>query len=206
MPSLACGRWRSLPRAVLLLCLTALTDAALAQSDLPLPPGTIIIGEIFRRNGTSVPQIETGAEANTYLEIGPPTEPFTPFKEALVVRTSAQTQYVRVYTEGVTNPIGSFLAGSNTIRGLDAKEIRDVLALPYLPDSLTIVLVPAGTCMIVGEGAPVMGNFPANPPSIPTPGPWGHGGVPQERLSASRPSPAATIRNSCRPTISSVCS
>ena len=57
-----------------------------------------------------------------------------------------------------------------------------MLALPNLPDSLTIVQVPAGTCMIVGEAAPILGNFPANPPSIPTAGPWGKGGVPQERL------------------------
>ena len=98
------------------------------------------------------------------------------------MRTSVPTQFVRVYTDGVTNPVGSFMAGSNTIRGLNARQIRDVLALPFLPDSLTIVLVPAGTCMIVGEAAPILGNFPANPPSIPTPGPWGHGGGPQERL------------------------
>lgn len=128
------------------LSLTALTDAALAQSDLPLPPGTIIIGEIFRRNGTSVPQIETGAEANTYLEIGPPTEPFTPFKEALVVRTSAQTQYVRVYTEGVTNPIGSFLAGSNTIRGLDARRSATFSRFPIFP-------IPSPSCWFRPEPA-----------------------------------------------------
>ena len=182
LPSFAHDRRRSLPRAVLLLCLAGLPDAALAQSDLPIPPGEIITGPVFRRNGTFVPMIDTGADANTYLEVGPPTEPFTPFKDALVVRTSAQTQYVRVYTDGVTNPVGSFLAGSNTIRGLNAEQIRDVLALPYLPDSLTIVLVPAGTCMIVGEAAPILGHFPANPPSIPTPGPWGQGGVAQERL------------------------
>ncbi len=153
-----------------------------ATSDLPVPPGQIIAGPIFRRDGTFVPEIDIGADANTYLNIGPPTEPFTPSADAFVVRTSVQTQFVRVYTNGVTSPIGSFLAGSNTIRGLDAAQIRDVLALPFLPDSLTIVQVPAGTCMIVGQAAPILGTFPANPPSIPTPGPWGHGGVPQERL------------------------
>src|SRR5262245_9275968 len=189
MPKLAGVGLRALIRASLFICLIAIADAAVAQSELPLPPGKIITGEIFRRNGTSVPEIVTGADANDYVQIGPPTEPFTPFKEALVVRTSVVTQYVRVYTEGVTNPVGSFMAGSNTIRGLNTEQIRDVLALPYLPDHLTIILVPAGTCMIVGEAAPILGNFPANPPNIPTPGPWGRGGVAQERLIGVTPEP-----------------
>ena len=126
----------------------------------------IISGPIFRRNGTFVPEIDTGANANSYLNIGPPTEPFTPPAQANVVRTSVPTQYVRAYTDGVTSPIGSFLAGSNAIRGLNAEQIRDVLALPYLPDSLPIVQVPVGTCMIVGQAAPILGNFPANPPTF----------------------------------------
>jgi len=153
-----------------------------ASSGLPLPPGDIITGPIFRRNGTTVPSISTGADANTYLNLSPPTESFTPSTPALVVRTTSPTQYVRAFTTGVTNAVGGFIAGSNTVRGLNAAQIRDVLALPYLPDSLTIVQVPAGTCMIVGQAAPIMGNFAANPPSIPTPGPWGHGGVIQEDL------------------------
>ena len=179
---LATLRRGTLLLASLFLLAMGLAEEALAQSDLPLPPGEIISGPIFRRNGTFVPEIDTGADANSYLNIGPPTEPFTPPAEANVVRTSVPTQYVRAYTDGVTSPIGSFLAGSNAIRGLNAEQIRDVLALPYLPDSLTIVQVPVGTCMIVGQAAPILGNFPANPPNIPTAGPWGKGGVQQERL------------------------
>jgi hypothetical protein len=180
---LVCLRRGCLLLASFLLLAMGLAGEALAQADdLPLPPGEIITGPVFRGNGTFVPSIETGANANSYLNIGPPTEPFTPPAPAVVVRTSAPTQYVRAYTDGVTSPIGRFLAGSNTIRGLNAEQVRDVLALPYLPDSLTIVLVPAGTCMIVGDAAPILGHFPANPPSIPTAGPWGKGGVPQERL------------------------
>ncbi len=153
-----------------------------ASSGLPLPPGDIITGPIFCRNGTTVPSISTGADANTYLNLSPPTESFTPSTPALVVRTTAPTQYVRAFAAGVTNAVGGFIAGSNAVRGLNAAQMRDVLALPYLPNSLTIVQVPAGTCMIVGQAAPIMGNFAANPPSIPTPGPWGHGGVIQEDL------------------------
>ncbi len=131
---LAILRRGTLLLASLFLLAMGLAEEALAQSDLPLPPGEIISGPIFRRNGTFVPEIDTGANANSYLNIGPPTEPFTPPAEANVVRTSVPTQYVRAYTDGVTSPIGSFLAGSNAIRGLNAEQIRDVLALPYLPE------------------------------------------------------------------------
>lgn len=180
---LACFRRGCLLLISLLLLAMGLADEALAQGDdLPLPPGEIVSGPIFRGNGTFVPFIETGANANTYLFSVPPTESFTPSEAARVVRTSVQTQYVRAYTDGVTSPVGRFLAGSNTIRGLNAEQVRDVLALPNLPDSLTIVQVPAGTCMIVGEAAPILGHFAANPPAIPTAGPWGRGGVAQERL------------------------
>ncbi len=179
---LACRRRRHLTLGgFVVLAAIGFSDLAQAQtasSGLPLPPGDIITGPIFRRDGTTVPSISTGADANAYLNLQPPTDSFTPSTPALVVRTTAPTQYVRVYTQGVTDPAGGFIAGSNAIRGLDAAQIRDVLALPYLPDSLTIVEVPAGTCMIVGQAAPILGNFAANPAlGIPTPGPWGHGGV-----------------------------
>lgn len=172
----------------LLLALAALSAgfAGPAQAadtqGLPLPPGDILFGPIFRSDGSFVPSITDGAGANTYLLIGPPTEPFTPSALTEVVRTSAPTQYVRFFTTGVTNPAGGFIVGSNEVRGLTAAQIRDRLALPFMPDSLTIALVPAGACMIVGKAGPILRHFPANPPNIPAPGPWGHGGVIQERL------------------------
>jgi outer membrane autotransporter protein len=170
---------------LILLAMIGLTDVAQAQTatvGLPLPPGDIITGPIFRRNGTSVPSISTGADANTYLSLAPPTESFTLSAPTVVIRTSVPTQYVRAFTAGVTNPVGGFIAGSNAVRGLNAAQIRDVLALPFQPDSLTIVQIPDSTCMIVGQAAPILGNFAANPPSIPTPGPWGRGGIIQEDL------------------------
>jgi len=180
------GRRGCLTRgSFVVLAMISLANVAQAQttsSSLPLPSGEIITGPVFRRNGTSVPLITTGTDANTYLNLGPPTESFTPSAPMVVIRTSASTQFVRVYTAGVTNAVGGFIVGSNAVRGLSAAQIRDVLALPYLPNSLTIVQVPAGTCVMVGQAAPILGNFAASPPSIPTPGPWGHGGVIQEYL------------------------
>ena len=85
--------------------------------------------------------------------------------------------YARVFTGGVTNPVGGFIVPSNLVRGMTAAQVRDFLALPYLPDSTTLVQVPAGTCVLYGTAAPITGSFPANPPAIPTPGPWGNGGA-----------------------------
>lgn len=71
--------------------LAALTLATAAQnaSGLPLPPGQIVSGPFAGSGGIVVPTITNGANANTFLNIGPPTEPFTPTGPALVVQTSA---------------------------------------------------------------------------------------------------------------------
>ncbi len=192
-------------RNYLLLCAALLLAAdfplsASAQSGwLPLPPGPIIAGTVFRRDGTSVPSIVDGSQANAYLY--QTTEPFSFAMAApsAVVRTSAPTQYVRFYSPvgaaatgnaGASQALGSFVATSNVVRGLTPAQIKDVLALPWEPEMITIVKVPAGTCILVGWGGPVLGSFPGVPgPSGYPPGPWGHGGPPQEYLIGTSPNP-----------------
>ena len=49
------------------------------------------------------------------------------------------------------------MADPGTIRGLTPAQIKDVLALPNLPSMITIVTVPAGTCVLVAQGAAVPG-------------------------------------------------
>ena len=168
-----------------LALLLAVTESAVAQQvvgGLLLPDGLVVTGQVFRRDGTSIASLTSGADANLYLNSVPPTQSFVNGAPAFAVLTSVPTQYVRVFTQGITNAAGGFVAPSAAIRGLSAAQIRDVLALPFLPDSVTIVQVPAGTCMIFGTAAPITGSFPANPPTIPTPGPWGNGGASQSLL------------------------
>ncbi|HSI01947.1 MAG TPA: autotransporter outer membrane beta-barrel domain-containing protein [Reyranella sp.] len=169
---------------VCLTLLLATTPAAAQQvvNGLLLPNGLVVTDEVYRRDGTSIPSLTTGADANLYLKSVPPTQSFVNGAPAFAVLTSEPTQYVRVFTQGITNAAGGFIAPANAIRGLAAAQVRDVLALPFLPDSITIVRVPAGTCIIFGTGAPITGNFPANPPAIPTAGPWGNGGASQGLL------------------------
>jgi outer membrane autotransporter protein len=164
-----------------LLCLWC-GPAWAAQGEVVLPPGTIIQGEVFRRDGTSLPSVTTGTDANTYVRTVPPTESFFRAAPATVVYTSQPDQLVRFYTEGVTGALGSFATRARDVRGLTPAQVRDVLALPYLPDRLTIVKVPVGTCVLNGVAGPILGQFAANPPAIPTPGPWGAGGVEQQYL------------------------
>lgn len=156
--------------------------AQFSQSSFPTPPGTLVTGPVFRGNGSFVPQITNGAEANAYINSTPPTAAFLAGAPAHVVLTTQPTQYVRVFTEGITAPNRAFIAGSSTIRGLTPTQIKDVLALPYLPTSVTIVQIPAGTCILTGTGAPVNGNFAAQPPAIPVAGPWGNGGTYQSYI------------------------
>lgn len=186
MPNL-CRRWWRHVRlgavfAAALSCEVGIKTAAHAEPQVVLPPGLIVEGTVYRRNGTSVPFIETGTDANGYLFSVPPTQSFLNETEAAVVYTTKSLQFIRFYTDGVTSPLGSFIVRPDVIRGLSATEIRDILALPYMPDSLTIVLIPAGTCVMSGVVAPILGDFPADPPAIPTPGPWGQGGAEQSYI------------------------
>ena len=165
---------------VALASLVVISDAALSQQTVGgmlVPNGEVLTGPVLRRNGTSVGSITTGADANAYILSTPPTQAFVNGAPAAVVRTAVPSLYVRAYTQGVTNPVGGFVAPINAVRGLTEQQIRDVLALPFLPTSLTLVEVPAGTCVLYGQAAPIVGNFGANPPAIPTPGPWGRGGA-----------------------------
>ncbi len=160
----------------------------------PLPPGEIVVGPIVRGQsfsfltpplqGTSVPSITNGFDADTFLDgLNTPTTrsfPYSTSSSAAVVLTTAPTQYWRFYAPN--DPVspsgqkGSFLVGSNEVRGLTPAQIRDVLALPATPTMQTIVEVPAGTCLLIGTAGPILN---AAPPATPT-GVWGHGGAVQD--------------------------
>jgi hypothetical protein len=163
-------------------CLLGLSvaDRALAQST-PLPPGQVVIGPIGNTDGPTLPSLTTGYDANVYT--GSVKGGFIPTAPATVVRTSVPTQFVRFYHENHDNTlgpaVGPWIATSNSVRGLTAAQVKNILALPDLPTSITLVQVPAGTCVLGGPGNPALGNFPADPPSVPTPRPWGAAGAPQ---------------------------
>ena len=103
-----------------------------------------------------MPSLTNGADANSYVCLTV-TPPFVGTAPAYMVVTSEPTQYVRVYPTG-GSPNRPFMADPSTIRGLTPAQIQDVLALPTLPTMITIVTVPAGSCVLVGLGAPAFGG------------------------------------------------
>ena len=168
---------------------------ALAQQvvgGMVVPNGQVLTGPVFSSTINQFVTVTTGVDANFFINSVPPTQSFTNNLPATVVRTSVATQYVRAFTSGgVTSAAGGFIAASNSIRGLTSAQVRDVLALPFAPDSLTIVNVPAGTCVLYGNAAPINTSFaPKGPPNaIPTPGPWGNGGALQVFLIGANADP-----------------
>ncbi len=165
------GRYARL--AIVLVIAAALTygnagDAcSQTASGLPLPPGQVLTGQVFKPPSScppsSVPSITTGADANLYvLPVSCSAEPsFVPNAPAAMVVTSAPTQYVRFYCPTCSPSSAanrSFIADPSTVRGLTPAQIQDVLALPAVPTMETIVMVPAGSCVLVAKGAPAFGG------------------------------------------------
>lgn len=176
-----CGRLlREVLAAVLLL---ASVGAADAQIDTLLQPrGVPLSGLPLPGDPPTRAQdpITNGIQANNYVGIPFPTEPFDNTQPAGVVRTTAQTEYyVRLYTLGSTRPDGPWIMRASTVRGLTMEQLRDRFALPFLPDHITNVLVPAGTCLLSGIAGPILKPGPP-PPN----GPWGNGGAQQTFLVA----------------------
>ena len=136
-------------------------------SGLPLPPGNVVSGQVFKPPfecaPASVPSITNGADANAYiLPSSCSAQPsFVANAPAAMVVTTAPTEYVRFYCptcspSSVANR--PFMADTSTVRGLSPAQIQNVLALPAVPTMETIVLVPAGSCVLVGKGAPAFGG------------------------------------------------
>ncbi|MHB8884609.1 MAG: autotransporter outer membrane beta-barrel domain-containing protein [Methylovirgula sp.] len=136
-------------------------------SSLPLPPGQILTGQVFKPPfecpPNSVPSITNGADANLYILPSSCTAvpSFVPTAPAAMVVTSVPTQYVRFYCPTCTPSSAAnrpFMADASTVRGLTPTQIQDVLALPYVPTMQTIVIVPAGSCVLVAKGGPAFGG------------------------------------------------
>ena len=76
-------------------------------------------------------------------------------------------------TSGGCSPVSvanrPFMADPSSIRGLTPAQIQDVLALPGLPSTITIVTVPVGSCVLVGQGAAAFGGRGGTPQA------WGAG-------------------------------
>ena len=64
---------------------------------------------------------------------------------------------VTTYTYNSLTQEGRFMTTLSQICGMTAQQIRETLALPYLPTDFTYVNVPVGTMVRVGRVAPSFG-------------------------------------------------
>jgi Autotransporter beta-domain len=162
--------WKVVALLGILVLARAAMDHAWSQA-LPLPPGTVLTGPVFENPITACgpnpfPSITTGADANQYILSKPSCSAVPSFvaaDPAAMVVTSTPTQFVRVYCpqpscSPITAPNRSFMADPSTIRGMTPAQIQNALALPGLPSMITTVTVPAGSCVLVGWGAPAFGQ------------------------------------------------
>ncbi|WP_315705142.1 MULTISPECIES: autotransporter domain-containing protein [unclassified Bradyrhizobium] len=184
---------RRLQLCLMFLCLVVIQTVAgirpAASQIGTLPPGQIVFGPVVRGQsffrlglqGTAVPEIINGYEANNFLDglITPSTLSFvnTTGSQAAVVLTAVPTQFVRFYAPNAgIGQIGNFIVGTNAVRGLTPEQIRDLLALPAVPTMQTLVQVPAGTCLLFGTAGAILNS------QAPPLGVWGHGGAVQEYI------------------------
>ena len=96
----------------------------------------------------------------------PQTLPFTPGSQVTELRTLARGYYVRYYTYDASRlkggAVGSWAMPGFSVNGQSAAQVRDIFALPSLPDHVTLVRMPAVTLLRIGEAGPITG--------------WGEGG------------------------------
>ncbi|MBS1186067.1 MAG: outer rane autotransporter barrel domain protein [Burkholderiaceae bacterium] len=113
--------------------------------------------------------VESAATVNGRLGGFPPFETST---DVTTIQTGVPQYFVRFYNptsaENPSNPVGSWVMRSATVRGLTPAQVRDLFALPAMPTMMTMVLVPAGSNLYTGIAAPIAG--------------WGAGGGQQSKL------------------------
>lgn len=66
------------------------------------------------------------------------------------ITTNEELQFVRVSSSELNNVPGRFIVTPDEIAGMTPEEIQQHLALPYVPDQISDVTVPAGTRIQVG--------------------------------------------------------
>lgn len=126
------------------------------------------VSQIESRLGSNISnrKVITAEKRNSAL--GYSNDPYKPGTPVISFQPTQTTQYVRVYTDGETKPVGRWMMKYSDIQGLTRAQIKDKFALPKMPTHYCYVNVPATTEIYVGIVNPVSG--------------WGSGGGVQFEL------------------------
>ncbi len=112
------------------------------------------IDDALRGSSISNKKFISAEERNVALSSQGYTNPYKVGSPAVSFKQTGTTQYVRVYTNGVTQPSGKWIMKYSDIQGLTPAQIQSKFALPNTPTHYCYVNVPSGTQMyagIVGE-------------------------------------------------------
>ncbi|MDR3478500.1 MAG: autotransporter outer membrane beta-barrel domain-containing protein [Gammaproteobacteria bacterium] len=103
------------------------------------------------------------------------TDPFDTHYAVTEIQPTQDQYFVRVYAGPSDNgAVGTYIVRSQFIRGLSPEQIKNLLALPTLPNKLAYVKVPAGSQYGLWTG--IAG--PINTPAYP----YGNGGGQQTKI------------------------
>ena len=106
--------------------------------------------QIESRLGSSITERTTTTAELRNSTLGLEKAPYKPGTPVIGFKPTQTTQYVRVYTDGVTNPAGKWIMRYSDIQGLTPAQIKSKFALPYTPTHYCYVNVPSGTQIYAG--------------------------------------------------------
>ena len=149
--AVATDNWQDLPQPIGNL-------VALWSSDPAQPIPIVPVTPPFPTSNPphTFPLPTTGVEAVNYIcaQLDPSvTQSTVPFETTVSVTEITPTQtmhFVRFYTQGASGTGGPWMARSSVIRGLTPAQVRDVLALPTVPDSIVSVDIPPSPDPVTG--------------------------------------------------------
>lgn len=97
--------------------------------------------------GSNIRQVDVGDANDPTRFSHPPYDPTRPIND---FSANGTTIYVRVFTDGVTRPNGSWMMRPEDIQGLTPRQIQDKFDLPYAPTHIVDVTPPAHTTIRTG--------------------------------------------------------
>ena len=102
------------------------------DTDIENPKGSYKVKEIVSADEVNKEFIDRGDEP-----------PYKPGTDVEVIELTEDTEFVRVYTDGVTEPGGQWIMKKEDVDGLTPQQIQEKYALPNLPTNYsTIILSP----------------------------------------------------------------
>ena len=111
---------------------------------------------------------QTAEQANAAAAASGAKPPYAPGTEVYNETLTSTEQFVRVYTEGVTNMEGRWVMAASEIEGLTPVQIQNKFALPNLPNRVADATVEAGTAVETSTAGAIEG--------------WGQGGGNQVKV------------------------